>query len=737
MKLKSASLAIALIVALLFVASCGKQTADTISKSTESAELSAEEIDGISDEELKSILNAPSLPEPKDTLFDVIDRRLSEGKIDAKQANVLRVIANFEPESLPEGYEGEQLGRNSYQEADIWLSKNWDALDEETKKVLEPYYYERDDPRNHMNAKTDTQKIADALSIIPSVKADDELVVMLTTTLTASPERKVRVFYGMNDPAQEQQANWTVFAFVKSFPMFEQLLGVRPDKMVYVYLENMGSYGSAAMRTLDNQTRCRIKLKLGMDQKMTESTLAHELFHCFQFDIPLDYDPKDEQWLMESTATWSEHYVYPSYNSEHEYLKRFFKKLNKYMMYYGLNHEYSTYMWHLFVTQSGSDASYVKDVLMRAKSGTSTDAVTKEPLFNSRFSEYAVWSWNIDPFKRYADAPNLPGNPTNGESYLEYAHTKDKENPEFEAVGSLGINYHMHTFTSDIDKIAFKFEEKGDEKRRRSALIKFEDYWTREDWTDITERTFCRVRDEKMVTGVVLISSNADTNDNWDYGYKVNTKGKCNPGWRGKVRVTWDFSNSMDYGAIAHQTYTREVSMVSNDVLVFDSEYDEFLVRDQHVSYYYKEQQVTTYPDECGPQKTTLTNVQQGIGHGSWEIDEHYPSDSIAPARIEGDEGEYELVLEVTPNQKNWLTATDTIEKIYKPCGLEGAFTPTAQGTVYDLYTTKLDRMKYMISPIKLQVSDDKLRMYASEIVNIPWGTRNIPAQVEAEYQFG
>ncbi|MFH0798462.1 MAG: DUF6055 domain-containing protein [Candidatus Woesearchaeota archaeon] len=736
MKLKYASLAIALIVVLLFVASCGKQTAETISKSAGSTELSADEIDSVNDDELKSILNAPPLPEPKDTPFDVIDRQLSEGKIDIKQANVLRVIANFEPESLPKGYEGEQLGRNSYQEADIWLSKNWDALDADTKKLLEPYYYERDDPRNHMNAKTDTQKVADALSIIPSVNAAEELVVILTTTLTASPERKVRIFYGMNDPAQEQQANWTSFAFVKSFPMFEQMLGVRPDKMVYVYLENMGSYGSAAIRTLDNQTRCRIKLKLGMDQKMTESTLAHELFHCFQFAIPLDYDPKDEQWLMESTATWSEHYVYPAYNSEHEYLKRFFNKLDKYMMYYGLNHEYSTYMWHLFVTQSSNDISYVKDVLLKAKSGTSTDAVTKDPLFDSRFSEYAVWNWNINPYKRYADNPSLPGSPSGGEAYLEYAYSKDKESPEFEAVSPLGINYHMHTFASDIDKITFQFEEKGDEKKRRIALIKFEDYWIREDWTDISERTFCRITGEKMVTGVVLISSNADTDSNWDYEYKVKTKGECNPEWRGNVRVTWAFSNSIDYG-IAQQTYTQEASMISNDILVFDSENDEFLVKEQHISYSHKEHQVTTYPDECGLQKTTLTNIQQGVGYGSWEIDEHNPSDGYAYERIEGEEGEYSLVLEVTPNQKGWLTSTSTIAKIYKPCGLEGLFTPSAQGSTTEVHIDKLDRMKYMLNPIKLKVSEDNLRMYASEIVDTPLGSQLIPVHVEADYRFG
>ncbi|MEK6816238.1 MAG: hypothetical protein AABY09_01380, partial [Nanoarchaeota archaeon] len=248
-------------------------------------------------------------------------------------------------------------------------------------------------------------------------------------------------------------------------------------------------------------------------------------------------------------------------------------------------------------------------------------------------------------------------------------------------------------------------------------------------------RTFCRTEDGRMVKGVILVSSNADTDTSWDYEYSVNTKGECNPEWRGTVKVTWQFENT-DAMGFATQAYTRDGSMFSNDVLVFDTENDEFLLKDQHITYSYNEQQVTTYPDECGPQRSTLTNVQSGTGHGSWEIDEHNTYDSDAPTRIRGEDGEYELDVDVGPSY-DWLTSTDTRDKVYKPCGFEGRFTPTAQGSTNDVYNGASSMMKYMLSSIKLQTSEDRLRLYASETVNINWGTKQIPIHVEADYRFG
>lgn len=737
MKLKYAYLAIALIIAIFLVASCSKQTPGTKLDAKEQLKLSAVDIESVKDPELKALVTARQVPEPKDTSFDIIDKKLEEGKLSEKDANTLRIIANFKPEALPEGYKEQPLGRNSYQEADIWLAKNWDSLDENTKKLLEPYYYERNDPRNHMNAPTDAQKLAEALSVIPSVKADDELVMELVTTITDEPERKAKIYHAVGDVSQTQQADWASNSFVKSYQMFEQLLGKRPDKAVYVYFENMNSYGSAVMKEIDGENRCRIRLRIGMNHKMVESTLSHELFHCFQFAIPLDYDPEDEKWLMESTATWSEHFVYPDYNSEHEYLPRFFKKLNKYMMRYGLNHEYATYMWHLFVTEYTSDPTYVKDVLLKAKTGTSKDAVSKDPMFNNRFAEYAVWNWNSDPFIRYADVPSIPGNPVGGESYSQSSYPKDQQSTEFEVVNPLGVKYQLHTFTEDTDKVTYTFENEGNEKNRRAALIKFGDQWYREDWTNLKEKTFCRAPDGRMAKGVILVSSNSDTENSWSYSYDIDTNGKCNPQWHGTVRVIWDFTNSDELG-FAHITNIQQSTMESTDVLVYDRENDEFLVKDQQINYRYMEKQISKYPDKCGAQDTVLTNLLEGNAHESWEIDGNSPSDSSAPERLAGtgEEGEYKLYLEINPGS-NWLSATDTRAKTYKPCGFEGAFTPTVQGNQNEVYTTKISRMKYMVNPIIVKMSEDKKSFRATETVNIPWGTKHIQAKVIVDYWFG
>ena len=45
-------------------------------------------------------------------------------------------------------------------------------------------------------------------------------------------------------------------------------------------------------------------------------TAAHEFFHAVQFA----YDAADDQWFMESTATWMEDEIYDDVNDNLQYL---------------------------------------------------------------------------------------------------------------------------------------------------------------------------------------------------------------------------------------------------------------------------------------------------------------------------------------------------------------------------------------------------------------------------------
>ncbi len=142
-------------------------------------------------------------------------------------------------------------------------------------------------------------------------------------------------------------------AFAKAWPMYKELLNIEPTAPFKVWLINLegGLDGGAIWHKKEN--RCSILLKKTLDDKKLQSTAVHELFHCFQFYIGHKFrmDDHDVNWLMEATAKWSENYVYPDYNVEHEWLNLFFNTLDKERVYYNNKREYISYMLFFFLSQ--------------------------------------------------------------------------------------------------------------------------------------------------------------------------------------------------------------------------------------------------------------------------------------------------------------------------------------------------------------------------------------------------
>ena len=136
----------------------------------------------------------------------------------------------------------------------------------------------------------------------------------------------VACVYHINDL---QQAQWVKGAFEKSYEKFHNLLSTDTYPLVTFFILPMSDYGSAQPMIFDGQKRCRIKIRSGLNKTFTEASVAHELFHCFQFAIGMNSaTPVSREWAMEGTAVWAENYVYSNYNTEHEYLKTFFKDLD-------------------------------------------------------------------------------------------------------------------------------------------------------------------------------------------------------------------------------------------------------------------------------------------------------------------------------------------------------------------------------------------------------------------------
>lgn len=682
-----------MLTAILFVFSicsftlllCG--CAKTPTASSDSSVLSPSDL-----EEL-GVTGQPITPEFPVTSFDKIDAALAEKKLTETQAYALKIIANYNSDSLPSAFAGE-ASRDGFQGAKMWLQENWESLDQKTKEALEPYYVLPDDPKSFFNAKDDAvRKAVELISVIPSVEAASPTWETMTTTISSVPERKAKIFF--KGTSIKAQAEWIGEAFNESFLSFDSLLDVSPDKTIYIYIIPMSSYGSAIKQNADGANRCIIEIKQGLDKTFTKSTLVHELFHCFQFELPLDYNPNDERWLMEATATWSEEYIYPEANSEHEYLKRFFTYLDKNMMYYGNNREYATYAWILFLTQSKGDESIVKTILVDAKTKGAKDAVIKLDNFNELFREYSVWNWNEAYAKNYEDIPNFPGSPyiVNSPAMILNVAKEKKITKETISMEKLGMKYYAFVNRADAKKIKFTFEKIGDSSHNVIALVKTAEGWRREDWSNLKEKVFCANREYEKIRLIILVFSNADATADYKLNMDVDTTSECTPSWHGTTTISWKSNDEFALGIAGSgvfRTLSTEGLIITQDELLYDEENGGMDVIKQTASYSFKSAQKTTYSadGDCGKileegervsegygvfdYSTLKRNTHRKIDVNNGEDDDYYFIKKGGTARFDpGISGDYD-----------WITSTYEQKTVYGACGVSGKLPVTDAQTI-------------------------------------------------------
>lgn len=148
------------------------------------------------------------------------------------------------------------------------------------------------------------------------------------------------------------------------------------------------------------------------DQKgAAKVTVAHEYYHAIQFT----YDYAEELWLMESSSTWMEDFVFDPVNDNFNYLSYWFS-----YPHYSLNanvdlHVYSAFIWPKYVSLNyGNDVmpdlwnrcissgGYAVYTSLLASLGTS---------LNAEFAEFCVWNFitnSRDDGLHYPDALRYP-----------------------------------------------------------------------------------------------------------------------------------------------------------------------------------------------------------------------------------------------------------------------------------------------------------------------------------------
>lgn len=599
-----------------------------------------------------------------------IQELYDDEKITIKDAALIELINLYSQENLPKNIDAKDSKTNPMW-AKHYIINNWASFDEEEKNTLMPYYVTPDDKRSihQLNNENKAKKIAETLSIIPFVSADSDIFLIKNFKID-SAGRSANVYYKAEN---KDQAQWVGNAFVYAYPMFEDLLGIRPQKEINIYLVQISDYGLAWNYTKDGVNSCFIEIRKGLDKKKTETVTTHELFHCFQFIIPLKYEKNDIKWLMEATATWSEHHVYPDYNTEWRGHEIFFSNLGGSMLYYGDYREYATYIWPLYVSQK-LGRSAVKDMLFTAKnSGSAVEAVLKVPEYFDLFKEYGLFSWNQDVAYGFADNPEFPQKWDNGQerkpfgikSYYVMNMKKGMQDNIGWSHNSFSHYYTHLKFANDVKKIEFGFEPRPNRIHPVQALIKTEKEWYYEDFHELDERIFC-IHENNRIEEIVLITSNS-VRERHIPKITISTKGECKPEWRGYFKVSWTAEKSYQTqgsSGSAQKTNYYQGNYISHEILKYDEERGFFEIIDAKVSYNSNSKEHVDYGAGCGWKYDYLDETSRGSYNFVFGKNE-YP-----PIRMSfTDDNKLSVNADAVSKQGvEWISSNDLKKTLHESC---------------------------------------------------------------------
>jgi len=669
-----------LIIALICLSSCSDdkpQPPPNTEKASEAGSAPADMTKKGDSKKIAAMEKFAKIERPvQKTSFDKINEDLEAGKISKEKAVELYLMAGYYPERLPSAYKSEHVvtGDSEMMGAKMWIHENWDLLDDKTRKNLEPFYVPAHHPKSHFNkTETELKDLLDFLSLIPDAGAAEPPAFL---TVTVNGKEKAHVYYS---PAHEERAKWSAQAILDAWEKFHQYLGVEPGIVQLNFVTGSSWYGVAWSAEVDGKMTEQIEIRNDMPEKKTKSVVVHELFHSFQFTLGIKSNAMEQRWIMETTAVWSENYIYPEFNREQEYLSTFFYYLPYDLICFKDAREYGNYLFMLFLNQRLQSDVLIKDMLVKSMTVGATRTVEELPGFDDLFAEFAQWNVNQDELKIYRDHPaHLPeisydGYPSNpyGKARLMIRHSVENLWPLTVSLEKGGMKYHTHTIPENLKKIIFRLPE-GNAKNRMTALIELEDN-TRyvEDWTTVKERTFCKNIPFENVETLTLIFSNSDLHNNYDARYEVETQRECDEIGYGTTLVKWnDSKTETTQGTTKSAKITQENqgSFTQRDVIRYDGQGDYEVLR-QSVTFSSLKGTYIKGDGSCGWDHDNRGRELKGSYFRNFEK----PGSRPTKIRVELDENDKKtnrFYFETSPNtpNHNWLSSLATTDTLWVPC---------------------------------------------------------------------
>ena len=604
-------------------------------------------LERIQDEEIKKIIkDFQKEPPSRITSIDKINNKEKAGKLNTKEAVKLRLTALTNPDKLINDYKGEEIkGRSSLNSDTKWILNNWDNLSEEEREEFRPYitppdeegsvFYGDDDDLSGLFIKKARAATPDWESLDLAFGGSAKLYYKQKSSWSESRKNE-----------EEEKAIHLEIALEDSWPKFKNLLGTEPNEKVYVYLVKMNDCGEAFMQNKDGVKRCIINIKNDQTKKMLKSSLAHELFHCFQYSLSDKYENLDNDidWIAEGTAVWSEDYVYPAHNSEHQYLDDyFFSHLDEELVTSKGDWEYGRYLWFYFLSQY-YDASYIPKILKKAGNEDIRKATMDSvPEYDLAYQDFAFYNWNYGPFFKYIDTPEFPQGVHPSGVAFDYFNVFDEQENDYPVKLDKGAMKYI-TYTFDYENGAkyatFTFNDHGD-NLSITALTKKSTGWGKESWSTEREKKIC-LEDEEIGM-IVLIIANSDLNNKEDFNYKLKLEKECPKISRGTMILKEKASSEMGQS---------EVIMESNDILEYDPESDCFDIVERNISC-----QLSKSTEAMKGTPAYIKNTENGQG----SLHETYYQDDDRPSRICFNSYGATFILDPDTDNLSYVDATYTM----------------------------------------------------------------------------
>ena len=475
----------------------------------------------------------------------LIASALSAGKIDSETALAYRVFAAFGDQRLPAAYRGDDSREFEASDIVAELQVRLPTLSASSQAALRPFLLPAFAPGSWYELRSGAQVSAAAAATVWARNTTSPRVVIWWDTANPNDALIAEAIRLDID-----NTIWTELTALMVEPLPDgglptQGIDQRPDIVIF----SGRSYVSGLKDSCGNEPAA-----MHIDRGVSKLILAHEFMHMIQFRYKFKGCRWPEYaWLGEATATWAQHYVYPTDNGEHYIAAWMHDSPELKLEEKNDSHEYGAYLYFLNLTLDHNRTLAVPAAYEAAATNDSLSAINQAISglggLLKHWHEFALEYMNRDPYDSFKEKDSL-GSKVKLKSDVQASPSAAGARTYTLAgdVGHLAAFHHRFTFEDASTKsvvienpITGAAAERG--KIQAVWRTKGSSSWSKpEDLTPKRLRTFCFERPDEDLAELFIVISNAEFKDRAHFlsagDPKLTVRSSGCTGWAGTIKQT-------------------------------------------------------------------------------------------------------------------------------------------------------------------------------------------------------